>query len=72
MQWAVLSNIASSRVDWSDSDRAGPGGGQVELPHRASDFGRAPSNIHLYIILGVVSSTVVPLVSLRRTVLTLS
>jgi hypothetical protein len=43
----------------------------VEPPHRASDFGRAPSNIHVYIILGVVSSTVAPLVPLRRIVLTL-
>ena len=54
-----------------DVDRAGPGGGQVEPPHRASDFGRAPSNIYVYIILGVVSSTAAPLVPLRRTVLTL-
>jgi hypothetical protein len=51
--------------------RAGPGGGQVEPPHRASDFGRAPSNIHIYIILGAESSTATPLVPLRRTVLTL-
>jgi hypothetical protein len=43
----------------------------VEPPHRASDFGRAPSNIHVYIILGVVSNTVALLVPLRRTVLTL-
>jgi hypothetical protein len=43
----------------------------VEPPHRVSDFGRAPSNIHVYIILGILSSTVAPLVPLRRTVLTL-
>jgi hypothetical protein len=52
--------------------RAGPEGGQAEPSHRASDLGRAPSNIHVYIILGVVHSTAAaPLVPLRRTVLTL-
>jgi hypothetical protein len=50
--------------------RAEPGGGQ-ERPHRASDFGMAPSNIHVYIVLGVVSGAAAPLAPLRRTVLTL-
>jgi hypothetical protein len=53
------------------SSRAGPGGGQVERPHRASDFGRAPSNVHVHIILGVVSSMAASLASFCRTILTL-
>jgi hypothetical protein len=43
----------------------------VERPHRASDFRRAPSNVHVYIILGVVCSMTVSLASFRRIVLTL-
>jgi hypothetical protein len=43
----------------------------VERSHRASGFGRAPSNVHVYIILDVVSSMAVSLASFHRTVLTL-
>jgi hypothetical protein len=66
-----LGLLPVSMLGAAGQPRAGPGGGQVEPPHRASDFGRAPSNIYVYISLGVVSSTVALLVPLRRTVLTL-
>jgi hypothetical protein len=53
------------------SPRDGPGGGASGAVAPGLRFGKAPSNIHVYIILGVVYSTTTPLVPLRRTVLTL-